>query len=53
MDYQEAADLISKGGFRIPQVRESKLDAIRISTDVYNSKEEIRSFLAVTKKELS
>ncbi|MCE7054460.1 aminotransferase class V-fold PLP-dependent enzyme [Algoriphagus sp. AGSA1] len=52
MDYQQAAGLISQQGFRIRQVPESKLDAIRISTHIYNSKEEIDSFLEVTKNVL-
>lgn len=52
MDYQEVASLISKEGFRIRQVPESKLDAIRISTHIYNSKAEIDSFLAATEKVL-
>ena len=52
MDYQEAANLISKEGFRIRQVPESKLDAIRISTHIYNSKAEIDSFLEATEKAL-
>jgi len=51
-DYQEAAGLISKEGFRIRQVPESKLDAIRISTHIYNSKAEIDSFLEATRKVL-
>lgn len=53
MNYQEAAGLISKEGFRIRQVPESKLDAIRISAHIYNSKAEIDSFLEATKKVLS
>jgi L-cysteine/cystine lyase len=52
MGYQEAAGLISKEGFRIRQVPESKLDAIRISTHVYNTKADIESFLKATIKVL-
>lgn len=52
MGYQEAGGLISKEGFRIRQVPESKLDAIRISTHIYNSKAEIDSFLEAVKKVL-
>lgn len=52
MNYQEATGLISKEGFRIRQVPESKLDAIRISTHIYNSKAEIDSFLKATEKVL-
>ncbi|SFU15846.1 Selenocysteine lyase/Cysteine desulfurase [Algoriphagus locisalis] len=52
MNYQKAATLISKEGFRIRQVPESKLDAIRISTHIYNSKAEIDSFLEATERVL-
>lgn len=52
MDYQEAGSMISKEGFRIRQVPESKLDAIRISTHIYNTKADIASFLEATKKVL-
>lgn len=52
MNYQEAAGLISKEGFRIRQVPESKLDAIRISTHIYNSKAEIDRFIEATRKVL-
>ena len=51
-DYQEVAGLISKEGFRIRQVPESKLDAIRISTHLYNRKEEIDNFLKSCQKVL-
>lgn len=51
-DYQEVAGLISKEGFRIRQVPESKLDAIRVSTHIYNSKEEIDNFLKSCQKVL-
>ncbi len=44
-DYKVVANRVSKAGFRIRQVPESGLDAIRISTHVYNSKVEIDSFL--------
>lgn len=44
-DYKVVAKHVSKAGFRIRQVPESSLDAIRISTHVYNSKTEIGSFL--------
>jgi cysteine desulfurase / selenocysteine lyase len=51
-NYQEYAKSVSKEGFRIRQVPESKLDAIRISTHIYNSKEEIDEFLRVVEKSL-
>lgn len=50
MNYQEAANLISKEGFRIRQVPESKLDSIRISSHIYNNKAEIDNFLEATEK---
>ncbi|SOE23035.1 Selenocysteine lyase/Cysteine desulfurase [Spirosomataceae bacterium TFI 002] len=49
-DYQEFAQAVSKEGFRIRQLPESNLDAIRISTHIYNSKEEIDSFLKVVER---
>lgn len=44
-DYKVFANEISKAGFRIRQVPESGLNAIRISTHIYNSKSEIDRFL--------
>ncbi|MEO9886528.1 MAG: hypothetical protein ABJR05_02770 [Balneola sp.] len=44
---------MSKEGFRTRVVPESKLDAIRISTHIYNTKEEIDRFLEVVKIMLS
>lgn len=49
-DYQEFAKDISKEGFRIRQLPESNLDAVRISTHIYNSKIEIDEFLKAVEK---
>lgn len=39
--YQEAGNALNKSGFRVRQVPEAGVNAIRISTHIYNSKEEI------------
>lgn len=49
-DYKLFANKISKAGFRIRQVPESGLDAIRISTHIYNSKSDIDLFLNTVEK---
>ena len=51
-EYREFNSAVSKEGFRIRVVPESNLNAIRISTHIYNSKQEIDSFLEATKNEL-
>lgn len=51
-EYREFAKAVSKEGFRIRVVPESKLDVIRVSTHIYNSKEEIDRFLDVIKNTL-
>jgi L-cysteine/cystine lyase len=43
---------ISNGGFRIRVVPEAGLNAIRISTHIYNSKKEIDSLLTQVQKVL-
>ena len=48
-EYREFAQAVSKEGFRIRVVPESNLDAIRISTHIYNSKEELDRFLEVVR----
>ena len=40
-DYKELTSLINKSGFRVRQVAESDLNAIRVSTHFFNTKEEI------------
>ena len=52
MDYREFSKKASQNGFRIRVVPESKLDAIRISTHVYNSKTQIDDFVTFTKNTL-
>ncbi|MDI1322653.1 MAG: aminotransferase class V-fold PLP-dependent enzyme [Algoriphagus sp.] len=49
MGYQELGNSLAKAGFRIRQVPEGGVNAIRVSTHIYNSKEEIDNFLIVTK----
>jgi cysteine desulfurase/selenocysteine lyase len=51
-EYKTFANIISKAGFRIRQVPESGLDAIRISTHIYNSTNEIDSFLRTVESNL-
>ncbi|MTI89198.1 MAG: aminotransferase class V-fold PLP-dependent enzyme [Balneolaceae bacterium] len=48
-DYKKFAQTVSKEGYRIRIVPESNLDAIRISTHIYNSKEELDQFLHTVK----
>jgi L-cysteine/cystine lyase len=45
-EYRAFARAVSKRGFRIRVVPESGLDALRISTHIYNSKAEIERFLS-------
>lgn len=51
--YREFSKKASKAGFRIRVVPESQLDAIRISTHIYNSKAQLDDFLKFTKEALS
>lgn len=50
MDYKELGKAISKEGFRIRQVPESGVNAVRISTHIYNSKPEIDALLSAMEK---
>ncbi len=43
--YREFNDLGAKAGFRLRVVPESHLDALRVSTHIYNSKEEVERFV--------
>lgn len=45
-DYLEFATLAAKNGFRIRAVPESNLKALRISTHIYNSMEDVDQFVA-------
>jgi len=45
LDYKALGKELSNSGFRIRQVPESNVDAIRISTHIYNNEEEIDLFL--------
>jgi L-cysteine/cystine lyase len=51
-EYKTFANKISKTGFRIRQVPESNLNAIRISTHIYNSTNEIDRFLQTVESNL-
>uniref|UniRef100_UPI0025D5062F aminotransferase class V-fold PLP-dependent enzyme n=1 Tax=Algoriphagus sp. TaxID=1872435 RepID=UPI0025D5062F len=51
-EYQKAYQEISKEGFRIRVVPEGGINAIRISTHIYNSKAEIDSLLTAIQKVL-
>jgi cysteine desulfurase / selenocysteine lyase len=53
MEYRDFSNKVSSQGFRIRVVPESNLDAIRISTHIYNSKSDIRKFLEVVKATLT
>lgn len=50
MSYQELGNQLSKAGFRIRQVPESGVNAVRVSTHFYNSKKEIEDLLKVTRE---
>ncbi len=50
--YQLAGNELGKLGFRIRQVPEGGVNAIRVSTHIYNSKSEIDNFLKVLPKVL-
>lgn len=45
--YQQAGNELGKRGFRIRQVPEGRVNAIRVSTHIYNSKQEIDYFLKI------
>ena len=49
-DYTQFAALAGKSGFRVRQVPEAGLNAIRISTHLYNSKTEVMNFVALVEQ---
>lgn len=49
IDYKSFAKLASKNKFRIRQLPEANLNAIRVSTHIYNSKEELDAFVDFVK----
>lgn len=51
--YQEAGKRLAESGFRIRQVPEGNLNAIRISTHIYNSKEELDQLFVAMPQALS
>jgi selenocysteine lyase/cysteine desulfurase len=50
MSYQEIGNGLSKEGFRIRQVPESNVNAIRVSTHIYNSKSELDLLILALEK---
>ena len=53
MSYQTCGNALGKAGFRIRQVPEGGVNAIRVSTHVYNTKEELDAFLVALKQILT
>lgn len=49
-DYKAFANFAAKNGFRIRQVPEANLNAIRVSTHLYNSKEEVLNFVKIVEQ---
>ena len=49
-DYVKFAAFAGKNGFRVRQVPEAGLNAIRVSTHLYNSKEEVLNFVKVVEQ---
>jgi cysteine desulfurase / selenocysteine lyase len=47
---KEQVSLLSKAGFRVREIHEAKLNAIRVSTHIYNSEEEIDLFLTALRE---
>ena len=50
MTYQVCGNELGKAGFRIRQVPEGGVNAIRVSAHVYNTKEELDAFLVALKQ---
>jgi len=53
ISYQNCGNALGKAGFRIRQVPEGGVNAIRVSTHVYNTKEELDAFLVALKQILT
>jgi selenocysteine lyase/cysteine desulfurase len=53
MSYQTCGNALAKAGFRIRQVPEGGVNAIRVSTHVYNTQEELDAFLVALKQILT
>lgn len=53
ISYQACGNELGKAGFRIRQVPEGQVNAVRVSTHVYNTKEELDAFLISLKKILT
>ena len=53
MSYQTCGNALGKAGFRIRQVPEGGVNAIRVSTHVYNTKDELDAFVVALKQILT
>jgi selenocysteine lyase/cysteine desulfurase len=53
MSYQTCGNALGKAGFRIRQVPEGGVNAIRLSTHVYNTKDELDAFVVALKQILT
>jgi selenocysteine lyase/cysteine desulfurase len=53
ISYQACGNALGKAGFRIRQVPEGGVNAIRVSTHVYNTQEELDAFLVALKQILT
>jgi L-cysteine/cystine lyase len=53
ISYQTCGNALGKAGFRIRQVPEGGVNAIRVSTHVYNTKEELDAFVIALKQILT
>ena len=53
MGYQTCGNALGKAGFRIRQVPEGGVNAIRVSTHVYNTKDELDAFVVALKQILT
>lgn len=53
MDFNDCGAELGKAGFRVRLVHEGKVNAVRVSTHIYNSKEELDGMLAELKQILA
>jgi L-cysteine/cystine lyase len=53
ISYQTCGNALGKAGFRIRQVPEGGVNAIRVSTHVYNTKDELDAFVVALKQILT
>jgi selenocysteine lyase/cysteine desulfurase len=53
MDFNDCGAELGKAGFRVRLVHEGKVNAVRVSTHIYNSKEELDGMLVELKQILA